>query len=135
MSARIAAWIWGCRSPRSGRAGLSWVNASELTPRTRPSTSAATADLRFSISASLWFGRNRPRASDRRRQAAVEVDRRAGDVRRALGAEEGHEIRELVRLAEPAERHAALLRHLAIKRLGIALHPRWRRSEIGRAHV
>ena len=28
-----------------------------------------------------------------------------------------------MRLAEPAERHAALLRHLAIKRLGIALHP------------
>src|SRR5438034_688524 len=116
----MAAWIWGCRSPRSGLAGLSWVNASELTPRTRLSTSTATADLCFSVGPSSWFG---PRASDRRRQATVEVDRGAGDVRRALGAEESDEVRKLVRLTEPLERHAALRRHLAIERLGIARHP------------
>src|SRR5213596_1485647 len=110
----MAAWIWGCRSPRSGLAGLSWVNASELTPRTRPSTSIATDLLCFSMGTS---------SSDRRRQATVEVDRGAGDVRRALGAEESDEVRKLVRLTEPLERHAALRRHLAIERLGIARHP------------
>src|SRR3989441_4683640 len=64
-----------------------------------------------------------PRASDRRRQAAVEVDRGTGDVCRALGAEEGDEVRELVRLTEAGERHPALLRHFAVERLGVALDP------------
>src|SRR5256884_1567362 len=120
FSARIAPWIWGWCSPRSGRAGLSWVKACELPPSTSPrARSAATIDRLFRMLASCD-----PRGpSDRRRQPAVEVDRGARDVRRALGAEEGDEVRELVRLAEPAERHAAFVRHLAVERLGIALHP------------
>src|SRR5713226_3754102 len=38
-------------------------------------------------------------------QAAVHLQRHAGHVRRALGREEDHDVRELLRRADAAERH------------------------------
>src|SRR5258707_523725 len=90
----------------------------------------APAGTAYGCGPSAPFGRKRRRSakkmtftvidSDGGSGASVEVDRGARDPLRALGPEERHEVRELLRFAEPAERHVPVLRHLRVERVDIA---------------
>src|SRR3546814_3954465 len=51
-----------------------------------------------------------PPSLQNRAKTAVDVDRRAGDIGGRVGGEEAGHVGELLRLADPAQRHARRLR-------------------------